>query len=369
MLDIAIVGGGFCGLSLAQKLLRQQRQFALFEARDRFGGRILSSTNPIGDTGFRNDLGPSWIWPDDQNHMAAFVAEHGLHIYPQWSEGKSLYHSERHAPAQAFIDHTTYASARRLVGGSHRLVEALLGQLLDALLHLNHRLLAVIDRDEHILLQFDNAGKRIEIKARRVVLTIPPRLLESSVEFEPALDPRLRQVMRDTATWMAGHAKAVIYYDRPFWREAGYSGSAFASYQGAALAEIFDACTENGELAAVSGFFALPAVLRQHYRADLETLIIEQLFRLFGPEAQNPQAIVIQDWFTEPYTSTATDEIPPRSHPQYGHPWLQLDHWSDKLFFGGTETSAENGGYLEGALVSAERIAKALALSDLSVKS
>ncbi|MGY6274634.1 flavin monoamine oxidase family protein [Methylomonas sp. MgM2] len=363
MLDIAIVGGGLSGLSLARRLQSQRREFALFEARERFGGRVLSHAAPPGYPGFRNDLGPSWIWPDDQRRIAAFLAENGMHTFPQWLDGRALYQSERQLPPQAYLDHTTYATARRIAGGSYRLIEVLLERVSNCSLHAGHRLLRIGDMGEYVELQFECAGNVTAVAARQAVLTVPPRLLIGSVEFEPALDARLQQAMNDTPTWMAGHAKAVIYYERPFWREADYSGSVLAAYRGAALMEIFDACSESGEVAALSGFFGLPAALRRRYRDDLEALIVEQLVSLFGPEAAKPHAFLIQDWFAEAYTATELDEIPPPAHPHYGHPWQQMDHWNDKLFFGGTETAAEHGGYLEGALVAAERVASALSLS------
>ena len=40
--DVAIVGGGLAGLNAARQLQRQGVDFQLFEARDRFGGRILT---------------------------------------------------------------------------------------------------------------------------------------------------------------------------------------------------------------------------------------------------------------------------------------------------------------------------------------
>ncbi|MGR8935612.1 MAG: flavin monoamine oxidase family protein [Gammaproteobacteria bacterium] len=368
MLDVAVIGGGLAGLALAQRLQAEQRCFALFEARERFGGRILSlappSSQQSGEETFRSDLGPSWIWPDEQPRIAAFVAEHDLAIYAQWQQGKSLYQSDRLRPAQAFIDRTTYAAARRIAGGTYRLVEALLAKLPPASLHLQQRLQSLSDRGDHVELRFDNGAATLVAQARQVVLTLPPRLLAESVAFDPPLDARLRQVMRHTATWMAGHAKAAIYYRQAFWRQADYSGSVLANYPGAALAEIFDACAADGEPAVLSGFFALPAALRNRYRDDLEALVIAQLVALFGKAAAQPEAVVIQDWFAEPCTAASADATPPPSHPLYGHPWLQLDHWHDKLFFGGTETSSEYGGYLEGALASAERIAHALSISD-----
>lgn len=360
MLDIAIIGGGLAGLSLAQRLLDSKRSVAVFEARDRFGGRIVSL--PL-DHPFRYDLGPSWIWPELQPRLARFIAEHHLGIYPQWFNGTSLYQSERTSPPQAYVDHGSYAPARRVHGGTYHLIETLLQQLPPSQLKLNHQLREVIDRDEHVELQFHHASMVLNVKARQVVLTIPPRLLVDTVAFKPALDARLHEVMSSTATWMAGHAKFVVRYPRAFWREVDLSGNALAAYPGAVLAEIFDACSSDGNYAALSGFFALPAVLRSQYREDLEALMLEQLVRLFGKEAAQPEAIHIMDWSEELLTATPEDAQPLTSHPQYGHAWLQLDHWNDKLYFSGTETAAQFGGYLEGALESTERVVSSILIS------
>jgi len=54
--------------------------------------------------------------------------------------------------------------------------------------------------------------------------------------------------------------------------------------------------------------------------------------------------------------------VPPTERPRYGHPWLQLDHWRDKLYFYGTETPHTSGGYLEGALEASDRVFTALTL-------
>lgn len=357
MLDVAIIGGGLSGLALAQRLLDAGRSACVFEAADRFGGRIVSLP---AAPGFRYDLGPGWIWPAMQPRLAAFIAQHGIGVYPQWLAGKSLYQTSREQPAKAFLDHGTYADARRIDGGAYRLVECLLQQLPGQALRPNHPLREVLDHGDHVELVFGQPAATHRVQARRVVITIPPRLLVNTVAFTPGLDARLRDVMHGTATWMAGHAKAVIRYRRAFWRDADLSGSALAAYPGAALAEIFDAGADDGEHAALSGFLALPAALRRQYRDDLEALILEQLVWLFGSQAAEPEAVIIKDWFDEALTASPADEVPPAGHPQYGHAWLQLDHWNDKLFFGGTETAEHFGGYLEGALESAERVAASL---------
>ncbi len=54
--------------------------------------------------------------------------------------------------------------------------------------------------------------------------------------------------------WMAGQAKALAFYDRPFCREAGLSGSAFS--QAGPLGEPQDASPPGAGEAALFGFFS-----------------------------------------------------------------------------------------------------------------
>jgi monoamine oxidase len=260
------------------------------------------------------------------------------------------------------VDEQTYADARRIEGGATRLVENLLQQVPASQLHSGHCLREVIDQGQHVELHFDADDREQTVLAKQVVLTVPPRVLVNTVAFVPQLEPEFAALLHNTPTWMAGHAKAMVSYPRAFWREAGHSGAALASYQGAALAEVFDASSADGEQAALGGFFALPATLREEYRNDLSALLLEQLVRLFGAEAAKPNEIMIRDWYTESLTATTADAQPPQTHPQYGHRWLQLDHWNDKLYFGGTESASDYGGYLEGALEAAERVARSLSI-------
>src|SRR6187397_496062 len=53
--DVAIVGGGFAGLSAATALAEQGRRVIVLEARPRLGGRATSFTDPA--TGERVDNG------------------------------------------------------------------------------------------------------------------------------------------------------------------------------------------------------------------------------------------------------------------------------------------------------------------------
>lgn len=364
MLDIAIIGAGLSGLSLADRLFEDKRNIAVFEARSRYGGRILSrSITPVSTaSSFTVDLGPAWLWPDHQPLIAALVKRLGLELFRQWDAGHSLYQADVHTTPAMFIDTETHHTSRRIKGGCYQLITGLLQRIPDSILHLQHRLLHLADRDTYIELVFAAGDSHVTYQSKQVVLAMPPRLLADKVIFEPALAPKLIQAMQNTPTWMATHAKAILVYPDAFWRRQGFSGNAFIPYPGAVLAEIYDACSEQSEPAALFGFFGLPASARELYRDELEALILQQMTHLYGASAANPLHIAIQDWSIEAFTATGLDRTPPAEHPCYGHPWLQLDHWLDKLYFCGTETALTSGGYLEGALEASDRVFTALTL-------
>ena len=352
MLDTAIIGGGLSGLALAHHLQQQGKEYALFEARERFGGRILS----IISDGMALDLGPSWYWPDTQPRMTRLIEALGMETYSQYDQGTVLNLTDPEKSPQA--DPTgsgIHQGAQRLVGGMGSLVQALVDKLPADELHTEHVLIAVIEHDKHVELQF-RCGENVQkITARQVVLAVPPRVLEEYVRFEPPLDESKYQSMRATYTWMADQAKVVVTYPQAFWRAAGLAGNAFVNHGQAMLYETFDACNKEADQAALGGFMALTPAQRTSYRLGMPLLIDSQLVQLFGQEADNGKQY-IQDWATEVYTSSTLDQIPPVSHPSYNDTTLRRPLWEAKLYFCGSETAQYAAGYMEGALEAGERV-------------
>lgn len=362
ILDVAIVGAGLSGLMLADLLLSTNRNIEIYEARNRIGGRILSQVSPHTEQAI--DLGPTWIWPEQQPYVAKLVERLGLKLFRQWDGGHSIHQIEAHQVPSLYIDVETHMSARRIEGGCAQLVSRLSRSVPDSLIKLQHRLTRLTDCGNHIELEFATINGITSIQARRAVLAVPPRLLASQIEFTPALSDKFIQIMQTTPTWMGAHAKAVLIYERSFWRDIGLSGNALLRYPSAVLSEVYDACATNAGTAALFGFFGLSAAMREYYRDQLEDLVIEQMAILYGEAAANPLQILIQDWSQEPFTASSDDQTAPNAHPAYGHPAFQLDHWQDKLYFCGTETAEREGGYLEGALVAAERTFSAISLCE-----
>ncbi|CAN2532272.1 hypothetical+protein [Methylocapsa aurea] len=354
MLDVVIVGGGASGLALARGLAAAGVSFALYEARPRLGGRVLSVEDKA--SGMRVDLGPTWFWPDTQPTITALVKELGLADFPQYDPGTALLLAFGDKKPETRMTPNLHSGARRLEGGMASLIEALAATIPAEAIHLSAVLRSVADRGDHVELTFETDGKTETVTAKRAVLTVPPRLLAEHLAFEPELDAMSRNAMRSAPTWMAAQAKCVVGFSgAPAWRTEGHSGNAFATHEQAVLGEIFDACDAKGEHAAIGGFFALSAELREAFSGGMFMLLESQLVQLFGRPLEDGEQH-LQDWACEPFTCSTIDLTPPSEHPDYGDPLLRQAFWEGKLYLGGTETAREGGGYLEGALVAAERI-------------
>lgn len=357
MLDTIIVGGGLSGLALASKLQNRNCDFALFEARDRLGGRILSVRCETARMAV--DLGPAWYWPEIHPRVASLVADLGLTSFPQWENGTVLHLASADAKPQPIPMADLHGGAHRIEGGAGALVSALAQRIDSHRLNLSCVLTRVEDQHDHVCLHFLHHGEPFEVRARQAVLALPPRLLEERVKFTPDLDAPLRQAMRNAPTWMAQQAKVVIGYEKAFWRQAGLAGNAFVEHPQAVLGEVFDACNAPSTRAALAGLVSLPPALREAFRSGLPMLVRSQLVQLFGHEAQRGEKHY-QDWASETFTCSTLDRSLPVEAPQYDQPALQKAQWGGSLYFAGTETARYGGGYMEGALESAGRILRSL---------
>lgn len=359
MRDVAIVGGGLAGLVLARQLMSRGVDCALYDARTRLGGRIL--THVTEPQALPIDLGPSWFWPASQPLLSALIAELGLRAFPQHDEGDVLVLHDPDKKPEILRGESVHAGAQRIEGGMGRLVSTIAGALDAKAIHLGHVLTALTDRGDHVDFLFATAEGVASVSARRVVLALPPRLIAEGIAFTPQLDDFFRDVLGEAGTWMAAQAKAAMVYEAARWRAESRSGNAFVSHEQAVLGEVFDACGPAGVGAALAGFVALSPDHREHFSAGLNLLIANQMGQLFGPALEQGE-VIYQDWACEPFTCSHRDRQDPRrpEDARFANPLLRSALWESKLFFGGSETAANEAGYLEGAVDAAERIARTL---------
>jgi monoamine oxidase len=353
--QVVVVGGGLAGLVASRQLHEAGVDFQLFEARDRFGGRILSADArgyPSAD-GF--DLGPSWFWPDMQPEMEKLVQALGLPVFPQHEEGDVIVDQYALEGPRRFRGMRQESSSMRLAGGTGTLVTALAAGLPSDRLSLATNVTHMSIAGRRVVLIAagqDDAVRTVE--AAQVILAVPPRLSADTISFEPLLGPQILSKWRGTTTWMAPHAKFFALYERPFWRDEGLSGDA-QSFNGP-LVEIHDATTASGQ-AALFGFVGPDAAQREAMgRRDLTVSAVTQLGRLFGPKAAHPTATLFKDWSADALTATAADRVSSGHLAASRTPWLHAP-WTNLVTLASSETSLGAPGYLAGAVEAGTRAA------------
>lgn len=347
--DVIVVGGGLSGIYAAGLLARQGRSFAVLEARERIGGRILS---PAHD-GYFTDLGPSWYWPEIHPTMARLIQDLGLAGYRQYEQGLGRM-QRSNGLVQTVRGFVTQPLSYRIQGGMMALVQRLCAQIPRSAIRCNHPVCHIERHSDGIVASVGELDRApwSRFKSSRLILALPPRLAAATILFSPELSDRLTQAMLRIGTWMAGQAKFYALYDAPFWRDQGLSGQAFSDL--GPLGEIHDGSNHGDGPYGLTGFVGIPAVQRNQL-PHLTTMMLQQLAALFGEPALHPIDFFYQDWAHERFTATEYDQPPMREHPHYRPPDGQTGIWDGALLFAGTETADQQGGYLEGALNAAER--------------
>ena len=359
--DVLVIGAGLAGLGLARILEERGVEFLIAEARDRIGGRILSQTGAESgglDTSY--DLGPAWFWTG-QPRLASLASEFGLDVFEQYATGRLTFQDTAGSIRQD-LEMAPMAGSLRIAGGMARFAEGLLRRLPKDRLLIGHRLTKLSRRGSHVHAALHNHAVEVDVTAQKVVLAVPPRVAENSIQFEPELPTDARMALRTIPTWMAGHAKVVAIYDRPFWRDFGLSGDAI-SHRGP-LTEIHDASPHDASKGALFGFVDASAAVRRRSGSDLQAAALAQLSTLFGPAAGNPIEVLFHDWADEYFTATDKDDISPNGHPAYGTPLALERLWDGSLILSSSEMAATFGGFLEGALEVAENTARRLLSGD-----
>jgi monoamine oxidase len=341
--EVVVVGAGIAGLSVARCLVAAGRSVAVLESRDRIGGRLRSH----GSTGnpARVDLGATWFWPGEAR-VAALVEELSVPTHPQHLDGDAMYQDL--AGPTRLRGNPIDVPSFRFTRGSRALAEAVADSLPPSTVRLGSRV-ATIGGPGPLIVEHDGGS----IEAEHVVLALPPALAVARIEFRPPLPDRLRGLAATTPVWMGSTTKVVALYDRPFWRDAGLSGSAI-SHVGP-MRELHDMSGPDGDPAALFGFVPNTAA---GSTPSAETLL-GQLADIFGPRAAEPTELIVTDWRREPDTSPPGVERL-TDYRTFGHPDYQAPALGGRLHWASTETAPVAPGHIEGALAAADRAVTAI---------
>ncbi len=152
---------------------------------------------------------------------------------------------------------------------------------------------------------------------------------------------------------MGAIIKAIVAYETPFWRKAGFSGQVATDDD--TLGIVMEDVQREGH-AALLCFIEGPHALKMSAagRPARQAAVIASLVRFFGPEAANPTGYDDNDWLLEPYTHGYVGVMPPGVMTRFGR---ALREPCGRIHWAGTETSTEWAGYIEGGLRSGQRAA------------
>lgn len=373
-LQVVIIGGGLSGLYAAALLQeRGVRDYVLIEARDTFGGRIMSASDvpdnmstdgkPRSISG-RFDLGATWFWPSMHPGVQQLINDLGLDAFPQHDIGDMLIERFAASDPSRVDGYLSAPPAFRLKGGMMTLTEALRNRLPAKALVSGQQVVQALNQGENIEVQaMCSRGQAMSYHATHVLLAVPPRLVINKIGFDPALPDVLCRQWQACGTWMAPHAKYLAVFDTPFWYEQGLSGEVRSAI--GPMAEIHDASEPEG-VAALFGFLGIPAASRrQILEATLRAHCRAQLVRLFGEQAAQPRAEFLKDWAVDPYTAVAADQAS-GSHGMAALPITPTEHpWKNRLIGIASEWSPNFPGYVAGALEAAHQAVDALLAPDV----
>lgn len=244
------------------------------------------------------------------------------------------------------------AQESRVVHGIHAVARAMADELGDRV-----RLSSPVER-----LSWSTEGAIVDLAdgtllARHVVVAMAPSACED-IDFEPVLPVRRTEAQRRMP--LGSVVKVLAVYDRPFWRDAGLSGSVL-DVDGP-FHHCLDVSSPDSGLGVLVSFLAAgdarrlsDAALGPAASAARRDLFVERVSTWFGPQAQELRAYRDLDWSSvRGIGGGYSGVMAPGSWADAG-PGLTAAvgcvHWA------GSETSSSWTGYVEGALASGVRAA------------
>jgi monoamine oxidase len=202
-------------------------------------------------------------------------------------------------------------------------------------------------------------NKELSYRAQKVIITAPLPVVKN-ITFTPAL-PFEKQMLINHME-MGKVIKCHAVYETPFWREKGLSGASFSPD------EIVDLSVDNSTPGSSRGILAsLIHADRAEYLMAMTAgkrrdYILTTYANRFGKQALSPidyhdYSYTSNPWIGGAYTGFFKEGI----YSEYGS---HLATPCGNLHWAGTETSPYFKGFMEGAVLSGERVAEEILATD-----
>lgn len=338
--DIIIIGAGLSGLTLAYLLKDIDISVNLIEARPRKGGRIHTVSKPKNAP---IDMGATWLG-HQHSYLKSLLKTLKLDTFEQFLGEKAFYEPTSLSPHQLVSLPANSDSSYRIVGGTSKVIEALSKFIPKNCIYLNNNVKSIEYSNEDLFVKSD---KHI-FKAKKVISTLPPYLLQSKINLIPKLPKNIEDIMESTHTWMGESIKIGLRFKAPFWKSPNSSGTIFSNV--GPIPEFYDHSSFENNLFALKGFLN-PSYFSITKNERLE-LILNQLRKYYGEQVNDYINYEEKVWRQDSFTHADYHQhILP--HQNNGHALYRNSYFNDSLYIAGSETSEEFPGYMEGAVRSA----------------
>lgn len=243
------------------------------------------------------------------------------------------------------------AQQDRIQGGAQLPAERLADQFRDRI-RFNAPVRQITQDESGVQVQYDGG----QIQAKKVIVAIPPTLA-AKIDYHPSLPPTRVQLTQRMP--MGTVIKCYAIYDRPWWRDLGYSGQIVAD-PNLPFQTTFDNSPSDGSKGVLMAF-CLANRARPLLNLSMEErgkIILEGLVHCFGPAAAKVEQYLDHSWAAEEWSGGCYVGLrSPGAWVGYGNALVEPCghiHWA------GTETATVWNGYIEGAIRSGEDAAVAV---------
>ncbi len=186
---------------------------------------------------------------------------------------------------------------RRVIGGMQQ-VSIRMAEALGDAVHLGAPVRRIERSDAGATVVADGVVAR----GRRVIIAVPPNLI-TRIDVQPPLPRRQHQLHQHLSLGLVIKVHAV--YDRPFWRDAGLSGTGFGPDE--LVHELYDNSNHDDPRGTLVGFVSDEHADEAFRWTDEERRrrMLESIARYLGPAALEPVVYFESDWGSEEWTRGA----------------------------------------------------------------
>lgn len=343
--EVLILGGGLSGLSLAYFLSNAGIRSTIFEGRDRLGGRIHTLQR---DGEATVEMGATWF---SEKHMTMVALLEALDLmkFPQKSDSRVIFEPEGSGGYQMVDVPQDDMPSFRVAGGTSEVINTLTKKAHSTHIELNQMVESVSIDDSGVKV----SANQEDYHADYLVSTIPLHLFHDRIQINPALPTAFMKLLENTHTWMEDAIKFGLTYDAPFWREKLETSTIF-SHKGP-IVEMYEHNNKEDNLFAIKGFLH-PGLARYNY-SQRRDAVIHQLTQFYGDLPKDYLAYEEKIWGLDPMTYSQRKE-PVIPHQNNGDHRLRQPLFDGKFFFGGSETSVQFPGYMDGAVHRAKEVSE-----------